>query len=65
MEIPIMGGSELTTPTQAKVMILGFPASSMQVTNTTGVGNNRVAGGSVFRTILSSFLVPFWFIGKG
>jgi hypothetical protein len=57
MEIPIMGGSELTTPTQAKVMILGFPVSSTQVTNTTGVGKSRVAGGRVFRPILSSFLV--------
>jgi len=55
MEIPIMGGSELTTPTQARVMILGFPASSTQVTNTTGVGKSKVVGGRLFRPISSPF----------
>jgi hypothetical protein len=65
MEMPIRGGSELTTPTQAKVMILGLPASSTEVTNTTGVGKSNVAGGRLFRPILSSFLVPLAVIGKG
>ena len=54
-----MGGSELTTPTQANVMILGFPASSTHVTKTTGVGKSKVVGGRLFRPILSSpFLCP-------
>src|SRR4030043_1655833 len=65
MEIPIRGGSELTTPTQAKVMILGFPASSTQVTKTTGVGKSRAVGRRLFRPIFSSFLAPLAVIGKG
>ncbi len=65
MEIPTMGGSELTTPTQARVMILGFPVSSTQVTKTTGVGKSRVVGGRLFRPILSSSLAPLALIQKG
>jgi hypothetical protein len=57
--MPIMGGSELTTPTQAKVIILGFPASSTQVTKTTGVGKSIVVGGRLFLPILFSFLGIF------
>jgi hypothetical protein len=44
----------LITPTQAKVMILGFPASSTQVTRTTGVGKSKVVGDRLFRPILLS-----------
>jgi hypothetical protein len=51
MEMLIMGGSELTTPAQARVMILGFPFSSTQVTKTTGVGKSKVVGGRLFRPI--------------
>ena len=64
-EIPIIGGSELITPTQAKVMILGFPASSTQVTKTTGVGKSKVVGERLFRPILFSFLAALTVIGKG
>jgi hypothetical protein len=39
-----MGGSELTTPTQARVIMFGFPDASTQVTNTTGKGNIVVVG---------------------
>jgi len=52
-----MGGSELTTPTHAKVMILGFPASSTQVTKTTGVGKSKVVGARLFLAIVASFLL--------
>jgi hypothetical protein len=55
MEILIIGGSELTTPTQAKVMMFGFPVSSTQVTKTTGVGKSNVAGGRLFRPISFPF----------
>jgi hypothetical protein len=65
MEMLIMGGSELTTPTQAKVMMLGFPASSTQVTKTTGVGKSKGMGGRLFRPILFSFLGPHALIEKG
>jgi hypothetical protein len=64
MEMPIMGGSELTTPTQARVMMLGFPASSTQVTKTTGVGKSKVVGGKLFRPISCSFLTPSTLKGK-
>jgi hypothetical protein len=60
-----MGGSELTTPTHAKVMILGFPASSMQVTRTTGVGKSNVAGERFLRAIGVSFLLNNPSRGKG
>jgi hypothetical protein len=33
------------------VIILGFPASSTQVTRTTGVGKSIVVGGRLFRPI--------------
>ena len=56
MEIPIIGGSELTTPTQASVMILDFPASSTQVTRTTGVGKSKGVGGRLFRPIFPPLL---------
>jgi hypothetical protein len=39
-----MGGSELAIPTQARVMIFGFPNASTQVTNMTGRGNIVVVG---------------------
>src|SRR4030043_481801 len=65
MEILIMGGSELTTPTQAKVMMLGFPASSTQVTKTTGVGKSKGVGDRLFRPIFFSFLGHRALIGKG
>jgi hypothetical protein len=39
-----MGGSEQTTPAQARVMMLGFPSESTQVTRTTGQGNKAVQG---------------------
>ena len=57
--MPIMGGSELTTPAHAKVIILGFPFSSIQVTKTTGVGNSIVVGGRLFLPILFSFFGTF------
>jgi hypothetical protein len=38
------GGSELTIPTQARVMMLGFPEPSMHVINITGRGNIVVVG---------------------
>src|SRR3990172_9157073 len=56
MEIPMMGGSELTTPAQARVMMLDFPVSSTEVTKTTGVGKSMGVGGRLFRPILSSSL---------
>jgi hypothetical protein len=65
MESPIMGGSEFTTPTQAKVMMLGFSESSTEVTKTTGVGKSVGVGGRLFRTFLSSFLIVNAIIGKG
>jgi hypothetical protein len=47
-----MGGSELITPTQAKVMIFGLPSSFTHVTSTTGVGKRVIEKGS---TLLSLF----------
>jgi hypothetical protein len=42
MLTPTIGGSEHTVPGQAKVIMLGFPARSTQVTRTTGQGNKAV-----------------------
>jgi hypothetical protein len=47
-----VGGSELTIPTQARVMTFGFPDSSTHVINMTGRGNIVVAG---FRLTLLIF----------
>jgi hypothetical protein len=52
-----MGGSELITPTHAKVMILGFPSPFTLVTNTTGVGKSMVVGERLFLPIL---FLPFY-----
>jgi hypothetical protein len=43
-----MGGSEQTTPTQARVMMLGFSFPLWQLTITAGSGNNMVSGCSNF-----------------
>ncbi len=39
-----IGGSELTIPTQARVMMFGFPDASTHVINMTGKGNIAVVG---------------------
>jgi hypothetical protein len=65
MDMPIMGGSELTTPTQARVMIFAFPASSTQVTKTTGVGKSKVVGGRLFLPISPPSGAAQPFIEKG
>jgi hypothetical protein len=44
MPNPTIGGSEQTVPAHAKVIMLGFPAESTQVTRTTGQENNAVKG---------------------
>jgi hypothetical protein len=55
--MPTIGGSELITPTQAKVMIFGLPSSFTQLTNTTGVGKSMVVGERLFLPIL---FLPFY-----
>ena len=52
MPKPTIGGSEQTVPAQARVMMLGFPVESAQVTRTTGQENNAVKG---FRLTFNNF----------
>jgi hypothetical protein len=54
MAIEIIGGSELTTPTQARVMMFGFAPSSWQVTKTTGVTKSALVGFRLFLGIFPS-----------
>jgi hypothetical protein len=54
MAIEIIGGSELATPTQAKVMMFGFAPSSWQVTKTTGVTKSALVGFKLFLGIFPS-----------
>jgi hypothetical protein len=54
MAIEIIGGSELATPTQARVMMFGFAPSSWQVTKTTGVTKSALVGFKLFLGIFSS-----------
>jgi hypothetical protein len=54
MAIEIIGGSELATPTQARVMMFGFAPSSWQVTRTTGVTKSVLVGFRLFLAIISS-----------
>jgi hypothetical protein len=55
MAIEIIGGSELTTPTQAKVMMFGFAPPSWLLTKTTGVNRSALVGFMIFLGILYSF----------
>jgi hypothetical protein len=61
--IEIIGGSELATPTQAKVMMFGFPPSSWQVTRTTGVNKRALVGFKLFLAISSS-KASLWFYNE-
>jgi hypothetical protein len=63
MEIEIIGGSELATPTQAKVMIFGFAPSSWHVTRTAGVNKRALVGFKLFLGIFSSYAAAFVFKG--
>lgn len=57
MPSPIVGGSEQTTPDHARVIMLGFPSESTQVTRTTGQGN-RAAHGFFFNFMAERCVVP-------
>jgi hypothetical protein len=59
MAIEIIGGSELATPTQAKVMMFGFAPSSWQVTKTTGVTKSALVGFKLFLGISPSHASSF------
>lgn len=50
---PNVGGSEQTIPAHARVIMLGFPLESEQVTSTTGQGN-KAANGFFF-----TFMIDF------
>jgi hypothetical protein len=54
MAIEIIGGSELITPTQARVMMFGFAPSSWLLTKTTGVSRSALVGFMLFLGISSS-----------
>ena len=55
-----IGGSEQAIPTHARVIMLGFPLGSTQVTSTTGQGNRAVYG--FFCTFINSHLEFFMWI---
>jgi hypothetical protein len=59
MAIEIIGGSELATPTQAKVMIFGLAPSSRQVTRTTGVTKRALVGFTLFLVILPPSFIQY------
>jgi hypothetical protein len=54
MAIEIIGGSELATPTQARVIMFGLAFSSWQVTKTTGFTKSALVGFKLFLGIFSS-----------
>jgi len=64
MAIEIIGGSELATPTQAKVMMFGFPPSSWQLTKTTGVTKTALVGFTLFLGIFPSRLSFLIYCGR-
>jgi hypothetical protein len=51
METLIMGGSEQTVPTHARVIMFGLPPASVQVRRTTGTGYSAVDGFNIFRAM--------------
>jgi hypothetical protein len=63
MAIEIIGGSELATPTQARVTMFGSAPSFWQVTKTTGVTRSALVGFNLFLGIFpsnSSFYIFNW-----
>jgi hypothetical protein len=56
--MPTIGGSEQTTPTQERVIMLGFSPLFWQLTITAGSGNNIVWG---FNVTLDIFRVSDFF----